>query len=563
MDYILGGVGIVISVIAGFVIKQSMQGEDIDIDEIINDFRVLRSAFVQFKKENNGLCEDVRLLEPHMRESRDIEWDRYAVSLDQKYLIVKNAKHMDSELILKRIGGASHIKGNKLFLSFSSVNAISKVEPVASFKVVPTEGITTTTLLEFDYSASTTEDNEVNDVKWENMKQRYDEPGIKKIRLKVQDKNGNWSEWTEEQIVVKEIKGIKAISSGHDSIFIVHNNGKVDGFGRNDFGQLATGDSQPLARRKVIRMLDNIRQVDGGAYHSLFLTHERKVFTCGRNNFGQLGQGNRTDLIAPKQLWGVENVKQISAGENFGAALTTSGQVYTWGNNEYGQLGCEPSYFKETPMRVEGVENIKAISCGGTHMLAMGFDGTIYSWGDNRYGQLGLGFKGKNNEPSLTTIAGVKYICAGRGFSLAITDAGKVKVWGLNNKSQLGIQGESEVLFAQEILDIKDVVELSTKMNFVVALDAVGQVFTWGHYSGVDDDYPSKPVRVGELKYIKSVAATTDAGYAVDDKGHVVRWDRFIDKTENVLFFEEDETNGQDLKKADKSMKSNDRPDAK
>ena len=540
LNFLIGGVSVIAVFAVVAVLKMAGQGETIDIDEVINDFRVLRSAFIQFKKDDKGLCEDLKTLIPYMKENRDIAWERYSISIDQKYMIVKDAKRVDAEQVLKRIGGASFIKGNKLFLSFSSINTISKVEPVAEFKIIPAEGYTTTTRIEFDHSMSVTEDNEINDVKWENMQNRYAEPGIKKIRLKVQDKNGNWSEWTEQQIVVKEIKGVKSIHAGYDTIFVVHNNGKVDGFGHNEFGQLAMGNTESAARRKVLKMVDNADQIDGGEYHTVILTNDRKVFTCGRNHFGQLGQGDRTDTIVPKQIWGLESIKQVSAGENFAAALSTSGHVYTWGNNEYGQLGTEPSYFKEIPARVEGVENIKAISCGSTHMLALGFDGTVHSWGDNRHGQLGLGFKGKHNDPTVTTVSGVKYVCAGKNFSLAITEAGKVKIWGSNTKSQLGIEGESEVLFPEEILELKGIVELATKGNFVVARDDIGQVYTWGHYSGMDDDYPTKPVRVGELKYIKSVAATTAAGYAVDEKGEVLRWNRNISKVENVLFFEED-----------------------
>ncbi len=553
MNFLIGGVGLTAVIAAVAIYKMAGQGEKIDIDEVINDFRVLRTAFSQFKKDGKGLCEDLKSLIPYMPEKRNIKWERYAISIDQKYMIVKDAKSMPAEQILKRLGSTSFAKNNKLFLSFGSVTTISKIEPVAKFRIIPSEGFTTITRIEFDYSGSVTEDDEISDVKWENMQNRYAEHGIKKIRLKVQDKNGNWSEWAEEQIVVKELKGVKSINSGHDSVYIVHNNGKADGFGRNEFGQLAMGNTVPLARRKTLNLVDNAEQIDGGEFHTVILTYDRKVLTCGRNNFGQLGQGDRTDAVSTKQIWGLENIKHISAGDNFGAALSTSGHVYTWGNNEYGQLGIEPSYFKELPTKVEGIENIKAISCGSTHMLALGYDGIVYSWGDNRNGQLGLGFKGKNHEPVVTTIAGIKGICAGRGFSLAITEAGKVKGWGMNSKNQLGILGESELLFAETILDVKAIVELKSKGNFVVALDDIGQVYTWGHYSGVDDDYPMKPVRIGEFKYIKSVSATTDAGYAIDDKGDVLRWGRNINKIENVLFFEEEtvpEKNGADKKEA-------------
>jgi len=540
LNFLFGGVGLTVVIAAVAICKVAKQGEKIDIDEVINDFRVLRTAFMHFKKEEKGLCEELKFLIPYMKEERDIDWSRYSITIDQKYMVVKDAKTVSTEELIKRLGSTTLVKNNKVYLSFGSVNTISKVQAVASFRIIPADGFTTTTSIEYDYSASIAEDSEISDVEWKDMQPRYSEPGIKKIKLRIQDKNGNWSDWAEQQIVVKEVKGIKAIATGHDSVFVVHRNGKSDGFGRNDFGQLGLGQGGAVARRKMLNMIDNAEQIDAGEHHTIILTYDKKVMTVGRNNFGQLGLGDRTDVINPKQIWGLENINQISAGDNFGAALTSAGHVYTWGNNEYGQLGIEPSYFKEIPTRVEGIENIKAISCGSTHMLALGFDGIVYSWGDNRSGQLGHGYKGKHNEPLVTTIAGIKGICAGRGFSLAITEAGKIKSWGMNSKSQLGIVGESEMLFALEITDLKNIVELCTKGNFTVARSDIGQVWTWGHYSGVDDDYPTKPVCVGDLKYIKSVAATTDSGYAVTDKDDVIRWDRNIAKTENVLFFEED-----------------------
>lgn len=133
LNFFIGGVGITAVIAVFAVFKMAGQGETIDIDEVINDFRVLRSAFIQYKKEDKGLCEDLKTLIPYMKENRDILWDRYSISIDQKYMIVKDAKKVDAEQILKRIGGASFVKGNKLFLSFSSINTISKVEPVAHF----------------------------------------------------------------------------------------------------------------------------------------------------------------------------------------------------------------------------------------------------------------------------------------------------------------------------------------------------------------------------------------------------------------------------------------------
>lgn len=52
LNFLIGGVGLTAVVAAVAVFKMVGPGEKkLDIDEVINDFRVLRSAFTQFKKK--------------------------------------------------------------------------------------------------------------------------------------------------------------------------------------------------------------------------------------------------------------------------------------------------------------------------------------------------------------------------------------------------------------------------------------------------------------------------------------------------------------------------------
>lgn len=99
------------------------------------------------------------------------------------------------------------------------------------------------------------------------------------------------------------MKGIKICyvaahcSSAHGVIITAE--GKVMTFGRNEKGQLGTGDTE---NRNVPVMLDSIKDLTVvaaavGRNHSLFLTDRGSVFSCGDNKSGQCGVGNTTSII--------------------------------------------------------------------------------------------------------------------------------------------------------------------------------------------------------------------------------------------------------------------------
>lgn len=65
-------------------------------------------------------------------------------------------------------------------------------------------------------------------------------------------------------------------------------------FGRNQFGQLGTGDTVTKEKPVVVPALEemNIIGVATGRNHTLFLTDTGTVYACGDNRSGQCGVGN-------------------------------------------------------------------------------------------------------------------------------------------------------------------------------------------------------------------------------------------------------------------------------
>ena len=402
-----------------------------------------------------------------------------------------------------------------------SSKKLSSVKAVAKISVSPKEHINTTTLVRFDSAQSIVEDGKLLEEEWKGKEDIYRKPGTHTVELRVKDKNDNWSEWATMDIEVAEKKGIKCLHAGGNSVFAVHFNGIVEAYGGNDYGQLGNSSNMPNKEFEPLVVASGCFDVATGGSHTLFIDLMRFVKSTGKNSIGQLGLGNRLDAKTFQKIWGLEKVKEVVCGENFSAALTYDGDVYTWGNNEYKQLGhSSKQKFVEMPKKVSGLARVKQIALGKSHTVCLLHDGTLVAWGENTFGQLGLGYKGRSNEMGICTVKNIAYVCASSGYTFAVTKNGRVQAFGINKRNQLGVVGEKEVLFPEEILQLKSIVKIVSCADFSVALDEIGQVYAWGQFDSLENDYPVKPEIIHGVKYAKDIAATSAHGYILtqDDK---------------------------------------------
>lgn len=83
-------------------------------------------------------------------------------------------------------------------------------------------------------------------------------------------------------------------------------------------------------------------QVACGLHHTVVLTLSGEVYCFGSNQFGQLGTGDLQPVSGPVRVHVPGNVCQVAAGSNHTVLLTYKGLVYTFGGFEKGQLGRLP-----------------------------------------------------------------------------------------------------------------------------------------------------------------------------------------------------------------------------
>ncbi|KAL6135482.1 hypothetical protein ACLB2K_067710 [Fragaria x ananassa] len=208
-----------------------------------------------------------------------------------------------------------------------------------------------------------------------------------------------------------------------------------------------------------------IRQVSCGAAHVMALSEDGLLQAWGYNEFGQLGRGVTCEGLQGASIINayakfldeapeLVKITQVSCGEYHTAALSEDGEVYTWGLGSMGQLGhCSlQSADKELlPRKVVALDGIfmKDVACGGVHTCAVTQKGALYAWGGSRAGQLGLGpetglFSCNPNDsasffrniPALVIPLGVQFIACGHSHTLISTREGRIHGWGYNSYGQ-------------------------------------------------------------------------------------------------------------------------------
>jgi len=135
-------------------------------------------------------------------------------------------------------------------------------------------------------------------------------------------------------------------------------------------------------------------------------------------------------------------VLAISAGWLHACATIAGGAVKCWGYNENGQLGDGTTIGSSYLARqVSGLnDGIVKVAAGGYHTCAVDSIGRAKCWGANSSGQLGDGSTDDSSQPQLVLglASDVVEISAGYSHSCAVTAAGTLMCWGLNEYGQLG-----------------------------------------------------------------------------------------------------------------------------
>ena len=103
---------------------------------------------------------------------------------------------------------------------------------------------------------------------------------------------------------IPNIPPIKTISCASTSCYLIDFEGNVWSFGNNSHGQLGHGDYTHKNTPKKVNALKDIQQISYGscARHFFAKNSQNQIFVTGKNNFGQLGTGDYQSVSIPKEI---------------------------------------------------------------------------------------------------------------------------------------------------------------------------------------------------------------------------------------------------------------------
>jgi alpha-tubulin suppressor-like RCC1 family protein len=247
--------------------------------------------------------------------------------------------------------------------------------------------------------------------------------------------------------------------------------------------------------KQLSASIDSVKAISIGKYHCGLVTTCGELYTYGNNKYKHLTHQTTT---VPQKV-NVLPAAQVQCGDDFTLALTNNGNVYSWGSSGskswwakiFGSRHCLGVNTKEDiliPQYIEIDEEILEIACGSNHCLALG-KFNLYCWGFNDYGQVGpekllgcvpipkpLKFFTEIQEQ-------VTKIFAGENTSAALTDKGRLYVWGSNKNFQLGLNLNTDfepVPVLVPLSDIYSVKDLYIGQNSIILITHTHDIYVAG-----------------------------------------------------------------------------------
>lgn len=172
--------------------------------------------------------------------------------------------------------------------------------------------------------------------------------------------------------------------------------------------------------------------------------------------------------------------------------------LYTWGSNNSGQLGygntsTTPTIYPNQVKNPQG-ERWVMTAHGDDHSMALTEDGKLFVWGSNASGQLGLSsvaVGGNTGTPTRLCISGCGasepvwvWISAGDAFSLGITLDGKLYTWGSDFGGALGDGGTVSNKSVPTLIPAPSGdlwINAACGYDNVVAVTLEGKLYSWGN----------------------------------------------------------------------------------
>lgn len=182
--------------------------------------------------------------------------------------------------------------------------------------------------------------------------------------------------------------------------------------------------------------------------HFCGITSSDQLKCWGSNNFGQVGNNSTVDVASPTIIDGGNTYLKVSAGMVHTCAIDTNNKIKCWGFGTDGRLGDGTNTQRLVPTLISDGSNYSDISAGYTHTCGIiSTTGQLKCWGYNDSGQLGNGNTTQQASPvAIDAVSTYQQVSVGYSSSCAVTIANKLKCWGSNTYTFLGLNSPASYL---------------------------------------------------------------------------------------------------------------------
>ncbi len=225
--------------------------------------------------------------------------------------------------------------------------------------------------------------------------------------------------------------------------------------------------------------------------HAAFLDANGGVWTSGFQGFGALGNGVASATTAPNPtlaaLPGGVRATKVDVGGDVTVVLGEDGVVYGTGRNDLGQLtGPEPTKTTFTAFTWAPVVGTPptvldlSTSDLGTNTVVLGADGALYDTGPRGGGASAVTALTPSEFPFPTgaDVGTPTSVVAGTGYTLVVTDTGRLYGIGTNKAGRLGASASAALWFRLDATS--DVVAAIAGDSHSAWLTSGGTVYSQG-----------------------------------------------------------------------------------
>uniref|UniRef100_A0A671Z012 X-linked retinitis pigmentosa GTPase regulator n=1 Tax=Sparus aurata TaxID=8175 RepID=A0A671Z012_SPAAU len=202
------------------------------------------------------------------------------------------------------------------------------------------------------------------------------------------------------------------------------------------------------------------------------------VFTFGKSKFAD---------NVPSKFWLKNDVpSKIACGDEHTALITENGKLFMFGSNNWGQLGLGSKVTVNKPTCVKALksEKVHLVACGRNHTLLCTAQGKVFASGGNSEGQLGLGDCDERTSfqriQMFDSLGPIRMLAAGSNTSAALTESGKLFMWGDNTEGQIGLGKESHASSPQEVSVGRPISWVSCGYYHSALVTVDGALYTFG-----------------------------------------------------------------------------------